>query len=282
MCWIDRKKGKKSIFYFAAININTIKYKQKRDKTNTNNTNNMSSPAKLTLERPATPISSLLREPNADLPLAMGESIHMGYRPITEEIAFQNPFVVRPTTIGFDWLRHELSCDMAISFIRKFVWANDAYFLVPKSTDEKPRELIYEAWVTHRDKYNRTIRVELALKAFKPSSKRDMAADGSEERIFLSVVLSGGEYTLFNKFYSALKCYVESRGTADPQIHYRDQKSAKLHPAKNYLFPQISPSNTYVSGNINEKNESSSYIADFESWPVIMPTDTYNGGSKLQ
>lgn len=201
---------------------------------------------------PVTPISIRLHEPMYEVPLVAGESIHLGYTHITEERAFVNPPQIKFAPTVFDWPRTELSCDGTIRIIRKFVWANDAFFLVPKpNTSNSMREAIYDSLVAYTDNIGRHVRISISLHAH----KRD-----STDIIVLDAHVVQGETRAFNKFHDRLKLYIESRGEIDPQIYFRE--NAPRHPFP--PIPELKRNNADTYGKLSD---------DFELWPINIPTN---------
>lgn len=185
----------------------------------------MSDGEKLTLERPTTPVSARICESNYEVPMSLGESVHIGYNPITEEEAFSKTHLKEfvQLTSGFDWARGEMSCERAIALIRKFVWANNSYFSIPKPTQFVLREAIYETMVSYTDTAGRHVCMRVDLHVAKYVNK--VAADKlANERIVLETNYLFGEYRAFNQFYKYLRFYIESDGTIDPQIYSREKR----------------------------------------------------------
>lgn len=202
------------------------------------------SPPKLTLERPVTPIAIRLNDPMYEVPLAFGESAHLGYIPISEERAFETPEMDGIPDGEFYWPRPKLSCEKAISLIRKFVWANDSFFMIPKPNDTNPRWAIYEALVAYTDNIGHSARIAITLRAVK---------NGCVELIVLGVSIKQGHSRAFDKFYRGLKNYIKSRGNEDPQIDY-----ALRRP-----FPSIPEL---------RRDRDDTFNTEFETWPIVMPT----------
>lgn len=184
---------------------------------------------KLTLERPTTPVSARICESGYEVPLVLGESVHIGYRPITEAEAFSKTPLrpIHPPT-GFDWARGAMSCERAIVLIRKFVWANNSYFLIPKPSQFNVREAIYESTVSYTDASERNVGIQIALHAAKSGNQPD-----ADDRIVVEVIHRSGEYRTFTRFYKSLRFYVESNGKIDPQI-YSCENRLRRHP-----FPEM-------------------------------------------
>jgi len=180
----------------------------------------MSDGEKLTLERPTTPVSARICESNYEVPMSLGEPVHIGYKPITEEEAFSKTPLkefVQPTS-GFDWARGEMSCERAIALIRKFVCANNSYFSIPKPTQFTVREAIYETMVSYTDTAGRHVCMRIGLYVAKYANKE------ASERTVLEMNYLFGEYRAFNQFYKYLRFYIESDGTIDPQIYSREKR----------------------------------------------------------
>ena len=167
--------------------------------------------------------------PEFDPPLLPGEQIHIGYTPVTETYAFElgykeNPYYIAKTTVEF--ARGKMNSDRIISLIRKFVWFNDANFVVPKQEYLRklytPKLAIYESTVLYVGP-DHTVRIGFAIYAVR----------GAEDRLVIEVNRLKGDSTTFHEFYRSIKMYLESDGIYPPRIQktrlpsdYSDSRSA--------------------------------------------------------
>jgi hypothetical protein len=156
----------------------------------------------------------ILSHPEYDAPLLPGEQIHIGYEPVSEDYAFEfgykeNPFYIAKTSVEI--ARGRMRSERIISLIRKFVWVNDANFVVPKqeylSNPSTAKQAIYESTVLYVET-DHTVRIGFAIYALR----------GLEDKLVIEVNRLKGNSTAFHEFYRAIKIYLESEGASHPRI----------------------------------------------------------------
>lgn len=161
---------------------------------------------------------SLVDKPLDDIPLLPGESIHLGYTPMTEEQAFAaKPMIPPQMTLPvshFRMLRDEVDIDELAGIIHRFIAINDAVErLVPKRQyiNMEPGKRLYEAKVTHSWRnHHATIQVSIVA----------LPANGPEEsdEYAISVNRLCGSVTAHRMFFHTLEQYVQSYGHSYPII----------------------------------------------------------------
>lgn len=163
---------------------------------------------------------SLVDKPLDDIPLLPGESIHLGYTPMTEEEAFSSkraPLIPPQMTLSvshFRMARDDISVDELAEIIHRFIAINDAVErLVPKRQyiNMEPGKRLYEAKVTHSWRnHHATIQVSVIA----------LPANGSEESDEYAVNVNRlcGSVTAHRMFFHTLEQHVQSYGHSYPLI----------------------------------------------------------------
>lgn len=161
---------------------------------------------------------SLVDKPLDDIPLLPGESIHLGYTPMTEEQAFAAKPVIPPQMTlpvsHFRMARYDVDIDELATLIHRFIAINDAVErLVPKRQyiNMEPGKRLYEAKVTHSWRnHHATIQVSIIA----------LPASGPEEsdEYTISVNRLCGSVTAHRMFFHTLEQYVLSYGHSYPII----------------------------------------------------------------
>jgi len=163
---------------------------------------------------------SLVDKPLDDIPLLPGESIHLGYMPMTEEQAFEaNPAPLVPPQMTlsvshFRMARDDVEVYELVTLIHRFIAINDAVErLVPKRQyiNYEPGKRLYKAKVTHSWRnHHATILVSIiALPASSQEERDEFAID---------VRRLHGSVTAHRMFFHTLEQYVQSYGQSYPVI----------------------------------------------------------------
>jgi len=166
------------------------------------------------------PRLSLVDKPLDDIPLLPGESIHLGYTPMTEEEAFSSkraPLIPPQMTLPvshFRMARYDVDIEELATLIHRFISINDAVErLVPKRQyiNMEPGKRLYEAKVTHSWRnHHATIQVSvIAIPANGPEESDEYA---------ISVNRLCGSVTAHRMFFHTLEQYVQSYGHSYPII----------------------------------------------------------------
>ena len=190
---------------------------------------------------------SLVDKPLNDIPLLPGESIHLGYTPMTEEQAFAAKPMIPPqmtlTVSHFRMARYDVDIDELAILIHRFISINDAVErLVPKrqyiqgftesvgrgksaidtkfrkydigvlhENNMEPGKQLYEAKVTHSWRnHHATIQVSVIAIPANRSEESDEYA--------ISVNRLCGSVTAHRMFFHTLEQYVLSYGHSYPLI----------------------------------------------------------------
>jgi len=166
------------------------------------------------------PRLSLVDKPLDDIPLLPGESIHLGYTPMTEEQAFSSnrvPLIPPQMTLSFSHFRmprEDINIDELAELIHRFIAINDAVQrLVPKRQyiNCEPGKRLYEAKVTHSWRnHHATIQVSVIALPANSSEESDEYA--------ISVNRLCGSVTAHRMFFHTLEQYVQSYGHSYPII----------------------------------------------------------------
>ena len=163
---------------------------------------------------------TLVDNPLDDIPLLPGESIHIGYTPMTEEQAFETKreLLVLPHLIlsvsHFRIARDDVDIDELVKMIHRFIAINDTVErLVPKRQyiNMDPGKRLYEAKVTHSWRnHHATIQVSIIA----------LPANRSEEfdEYAVNVNRLCGSVTAHRMFFHTLEQYVKSCGHSYPII----------------------------------------------------------------
>lgn len=168
---------------------------------------------------PLIPRLSLVDKPLDDIPLLPGESIHLGYTPMTDEEAFAAksanclPLEALPVS-HFRMVRDDTNIDELAEMIHRFIAINDAVQrLVPKRQyiNYEPGKRLYESKVTHSWRnHHATIQVRVIA----------LPAQGSDDVDEYAVIVHRlcGSVTAHRMFFHTLEQYVQSYGHSYPLI----------------------------------------------------------------
>jgi len=172
-------------------------------------------------------------DPNAMIPLLPGESYHIGYEGITEDLAF-NPRHVGSGSPSFDpsapKRQHEympiriprgrISCDRLVMLIHKFITlTRGAVKKVPKhelsAVDmiDRPRRSLYYANIRYSVLFGDTCELTVRMNAYK---YRD------EEYVQVTVDYNRGLSSVLVIFLENLRTYLESDGAVFRRVDARD------------------------------------------------------------
>lgn len=172
-------------------------------------------------------------DPNAMIPLLPGESYHIGYEGITEDLAF-NPRHVGSGSPPFDpsapKRQHEympiriprgrISCDRLVMLIHKFITlTRGAVKKVPKhelsAVDmiDRPRRSLYYANIRYSVLFGDTCELTVRMNAYK---YRD------EEYVQVTVDYNRGLSSVLVIFLENLRTYLESDGAVFRRVDARD------------------------------------------------------------
>ena len=162
---------------------------------------------------------SLVDKPLDDIPLLPGESIHLGYTPMTEEEAFAeksaNLFPSEALPVShFRMVRDDINIDELSEMIHRFIAINDAVErLVPKRQyiNYEPGKRLYEAKVTHSWR-NHLATIQVRVIA--------LPAHSLDEQDEYAVIVHRlcGSVTAHRMFFHTLEQYMQSYGHAYPLI----------------------------------------------------------------
>ena len=152
-----------------------------------------------------------------DPPLSTGVSIHMGYIPIKEEEAFQNP--VSENTLPasrFTIPRGQMSIDRIIAYIRKVVFVSeDIHEIAPKDTHSIQDRILYSSTLLYAtfDQYgnHRFAQYNIRLQSVKEPGQ-------ATESIAVIATHFQGDTRLSMEFFLTTRAYVLSNGTSECKI----------------------------------------------------------------
>ena len=191
----------------------------------------------ITLSIPLEPMTilrstlSLVSEPDTMIPLLPGESIHLGYIPISEEDAFakakSNPYygeyMESLSRSHFRVSRGKLSLEKLTALIHRFTSINIAVdVLVPKREwiNSATRRAIYETKVVHRWKSHRAIIMVRILAVKDP------------DEFVIYVERYQGSVTAHRMFLNTLEQYITSEGQSYPIIRSISASRTALEAAE--------------------------------------------------
>lgn len=161
---------------------------------------------------------SLIDNPDETIPLLPGESIHIGYVPMTETEAFTTLPKIPPewslAVSHFRMERKDITADQISNLIHRFIAINDAVErLVPKREyiNSEPAKRIYESKIIHTWRNHRaTILVSIIALQSNYAGEIDQFA--------INVNRVHGSVTAHRMFFHTLEQYVTSRGQSYPII----------------------------------------------------------------
>lgn len=191
----------------------------------------------ITLSIPLEPMTilrstlSLVSEPDTMIPLLPGESIHLGYIPISEEDAFakakSNPYygeyMESLSRSHFRVSRGKLSLEKLTALIHRFTSINLAVdVLVPKREwiNSATRRAIYETKVVHTWKSHRAIIMVRILAVKDP------------DEFVIYVERYQGSVTAHRMFLHTLEQYITSEGQSYPIIRSISASRTALEAAE--------------------------------------------------
>lgn len=191
----------------------------------------------ITLSIPLEPMTilrstlSLVSEPDTMIPLLPGESIHLGYIPISEEDAFakakSNPYygeyMESLSRSHFRVSRGKLSLEKLTDLIHRFTSINIAVdVLVPKREwiNSATRRAIYETKVVHRWKSHRAIIMVRILAVKDP------------DEFVIYVERYQGSVTAHRMLLNTLEQYITSEGQSYPIIRSISASRTALEAAE--------------------------------------------------
>jgi len=190
---------------------------------------------------PLIPRLSLVDKPLEDIPLLPGESIHIGYIPMTEKEAFSYIPVIPPQMTlpvsHFRMAREDVDVDELSELIHRFIAINDAVErLVPKRKyiNMEPGKRLYEAKVTHSWR-NHHATIQVSVIALPASSTEE------SDEYAISVNRLCGSVTAHRMFFHTLEQYVLSYGHSYPIIRpiSVDRKAlAEAPPPEHKTWPR--------------------------------------------
>ena len=157
----------------------------------------------------------LVRQPDVNPPLSTGVSVHMGYIPITEEEAFQNP--VSENTLQasrFTIPRGQMTVDRIIDLIRNVVLATyDIHEIAPKKIHFTQDRCLYSSTLLYAtfDQYgnHRFAQLNIRLQPVK---------DQDTESFAIVATHFQGDTRLSMEFFLTLRAYVLSNGISECKI----------------------------------------------------------------
>lgn len=154
---------------------------------------------------------SLVETPDVMIPLLPGESIHLGYTPISEEDAFatKRVFPLRLAVSHFRIPRGKVSVDRVITLIHRFTAINDAVdVIVPKreNINSEPAKHLYKSKVAHTWRQRRAT---IGIQLFALPESDEFAVEVNREY---------GSVTAHRMFFHTLEKYVLSDGQFYPLI----------------------------------------------------------------
>ena len=161
----------------------------------------------------------VLRPPVPMTPPSAGVSVHMGYIPITEEEAFQNP--VSEYTLQssrFTIPRGQMSVNRILAFIRQVVFVtDDIHEIAPKNTHStqsaEPNRQLYSSTLLYAtfDQYgnHRFAQLNIRLQPVK---------DQGAESFAIVATHFQGDTRLSMEFFFTLREYVMSNGTSECKV----------------------------------------------------------------
>lgn len=148
----------------------------------------------------------IARQPDVNLPLSTGISVHMGYIPITEEEAFKHP--VSEDTLQasrFTIPRGQMSVDRIIDHIRKVVLTTyDIHEIAPKNTHSTQDRILYSSTLLYAtfDQYgnHRFAQCNVRLQPVKDQAAESIAVIAThfqgDTRLSMALFLTLREYVM--------------------------------------------------------------------------------------
>jgi hypothetical protein len=155
----------------------------------------------------------LIGDAGARIPKLPGESIHLGYLPITEEDAFSDKYTTPPPHLHqthFRIPREQNTVADLCELIHHFIGMNDSVDLVvPKIEwlNGEPNREIYKATVIFTNKENESTKIIINL-----------LADKASNEIIVSVGRYSGSPVAHKMFFNTMEQFIKSNGSSYPLI----------------------------------------------------------------
>ena len=164
--------------------------------------------------------SDIYINPEYILPTAIGESIHIGYVPVPEEVAFsrqctQLPFALQPNIYVS---RQSLSLEQLISCIRKMVHFRDnmtSRYIDSSMESYTPFRQLFKISCV---RYERCQNDELGWDTYVTKFEIFIHAHPKRDSYLVEVNRLSGDRNVFYRFYKTLRHYLEYGGTVSPSI----------------------------------------------------------------
>ena len=224
---------------------------------------------------PSDLIRAFENDPNAMIPLLPGESYHIGYEPLTEELAFSHPVQGSPATFNANPLgtamnispiripRGQLSSDRIVKLIHKFInCTNGADIQLPKHKHVPdvmslmPTRALYYAKLRYALYGGDTVFLTIYVQACKYRN---------DEYIQVSVDYNRGLRAVGRLFSENLKNYLESDGSVFTRVGWHDRKG--IVACGSDIMAEITGETGYVHQRI--KKYSAVDEVQFDAPPVL-------------
>jgi len=180
------------------------------------------------------PVSKTATDPTRMIPLQYGESLHIGYVPLSEEEAFeieyQNYFQKKWITPSGNTDRHsivverdETDCDRLVQLCHKFISLNRGITkIVPKIEflNGIPHKSIFECYFLYNSTDEKQVKLRIHIRAAILVDSNDYGKYDvpMTEAFVISVHRLNGNVTTHDEVFDHLKSYILSDGNIDPRI----------------------------------------------------------------
>ena len=184
------------------------------------------------------PASKIATDPSRMIPLQYGESLHIGYVPLSEEEAFE---IAHRDHSQKKWIapsgdidrcsivvaRDETNCDRLVQLCHKFISLNLGITqIVPKIEflNGMPQKSIFECHILYNSTNGKQVKIRIHIRAAILLDSKDYELQENQEDVpiteafVISVHRLNGDVTTHGELFDHLKSYILSDGHMDPRI----------------------------------------------------------------
>ena len=178
--------------------------------------------------------SKIASDPKRMIPLQYGESLHIGYVPLSEEDAFE---IAHRDHSHKKWIapsgdidrcsivvaRDETNCDRLVQLCHKFISLNLGITqIVPKIEflNGIPQKSIFECHILYNSTNEKQVKIRIHIRAAILVDSNDYGQEDVPltESFVISVHRLNGDVTTHGELFDHLKSYIFSDGRMDPRI----------------------------------------------------------------
>jgi hypothetical protein len=230
------KKIELQLFKYNEIRLNTTMASNTQSNTQPSSNSNFTIPIPINMSifqslssiPNSTPPYRIENDPTAMIPLLPGESLHVGYIPLTEEEAFNiktkynlaliSQLGSNPTGLPILIPREKIPHERLLGLIHKFISCTPgATILMPKYTDPRrcPTKALYYASIRYCLYNGLTTYMTVHMTAI---------SQKGEDQYHIEVICNYGQRAVKNQFIENLRIFLDSDGATFIRATHRDTR----------------------------------------------------------